>query len=1406
MASSEAQITHNWTVNGIDSTIIGGSGTPYSIAQDANRNIYICGYFTYSSDLDPSSGVNRVYSNGSTDTYIAKYDSLGNFIYARSYGGPGVDVPYCMSVTAGGVVYLCGTFADTVDFDPGAGVFNLVSSTVGTDNYILKLDANGNFLDAKLIRLGLTGKINSCTVETSGLYICGAVTPNNDFDPGSGVASSTVTGSSDFFYAVYDYSLNYVSHQSFGGTGSDRANGIYLNSSNVILIGAFEGTAYFNTAATQSLVSWGGTDIFLAAYDINTGAFYRCTRLGGTGNDEGYNIDGDFYQDIYYCGKVAGNNIDLDASAAGNTFLTSAGGDDICFGVWDVALNSGGGYKVGGTGNDCATDLDVCDIMYSDQYTICGYFSATVDFDVSVSTLNRTASNNGDFFIATYGNNNPFQCVGVVVCQGIGYETLREISIGANRHIYTAGTHSTGVDLDPNSGVVTPSNPSYGVFLGSYSTLGGYRWSKTFGINDTLTRKQEVRKVVRDANNNTYVCGLFQGVVDMDPGPGVYNLRTALPYYQYDFFFAKYDPNGNLLWAHKIGGNVNEEAGGIALDAAGNVYIAGAFYGTVDFDPGPGVNTLFTTSAARDVFFAKYDNNGNFIMAQTFGISLKNETCRDITVDASGNICLIGEFENTVDFDPGSGTTNLVSAGNKDIYLAKYSTSGTFVFAKRFGTVTAETGYAIDVDQYNNIYIGGEFSNIVDFDPGAGTANLSASTYGSAFYAKYTSAGAYVYAKAILSSNNGSAEIYDIAVDSRCRIVVTGMCANTTDFDPSAATVNLISAYGIATPFVAGYDSLGAYRYARIIYTSNDGISWAVDVDDAGAAYIGGYFKNTANFNFGSGTYNLVSNYDDDGFVAKYDLNGTFIYAFNIGGNEKDWVYTVSTNSTGGNITAGGYFNIKVDFDPSINTYVLSGSNSNDLFVSNYTAPCSGPVISGSIAGSTTLCENTSATYSIPTVPGATGYTWTLPSGWTGTSNSNSITAVAGTTGTISVTANNSCGASSPLSLAVTVNAAPILTTTVSPSTTVCAGTAVTLTANGANTYSWTGSITNGVPFTASTSQTYTVTGTGSNSCQSTTTVSLTVNPLPVAASTVSPGNIICTGSPITLTGTTPAVSYSWSGGVVNGVAFVPVSTQTYTLTVTDGNMCTDTMQVSVNVQNVPVVTVSTTPDTIVCSGTTTTLTANGAISYTWSNSVTNGVPFNPLTTTTYTVVGSNAPGCEDTVTVTVYVNPLPSVSYIELMDTVCMTAASFSLSPGNPAGGVYSGPGVAGNTFNPGLAGPGSHQIVYTYADSNLCNSTAVSTVFVDVCTNVNSVNSSGFLISPNPAEDQIRIELNNAIISGTDLLHYVIYNSNGQIAAAGRLNGAVTFIPVSTLAAGVYQLQIVGNSNVNSMRFIKK
>jgi hypothetical protein len=390
----------------------------------------------------------------------------------------------------------------------------------------------------------------------------------------------------------------------------------------------------------------------------------------------------------------------------------------------------------------------------------------------------------------------------------------------------------------------------------------------------------------------------------------------------------------------------------------------------------------------------------------------------------------------------------------------------------------------------------------------------------------------------------------------------------------------------------------------------------------------------------------------------------------------------------------------------------------------------------------------------------------------------------------------NARGCDSTVTTTLTVNPLPTVGTMTTASA-VCAGSPVTLSGTGATSYSWSGGVTDNVAFTPTLTDSYTVTGTDGNGCSNTAVISVTVNALP-SVSAASTASAVCSGGQVTLTGS-GATNYTWTGNVTDNVAFTPASTDTYTVTGTDGNGCSNTASVMVTVNALPSVSANTTA-AAVCTGDSVTLTGSGATSYVWTGNVTDSVAFSPATTDTYTVTGTDGNGCSNSDEVTVTVNALPVVTVALTMDTLCQSVGTITLAGESPAGGTWSGSGVSGNTFDPMTSGTGNIMIDYMFTDANGCSASATDSIWVDVCLDVTSASvNGGVSVFPNPTSGVFTVQA----AAGSTV---EIMNELGQTVKSFTMTANQSEVNMNAYESGVYFLRTINGEAVNVTRFVKQ
>jgi hypothetical protein len=238
-----------------------------------------------------------------------------------------------------------------------------------------------------------------------------------------------------------------------------------------------------------------------------------------------------------------------------------------------------------------------------------------------------------------------------------------------------------------------------------------------------------------------------------------------------------------------------------------------------------------------------------------------------IALDSQGNVYISGNFGRTADFDPGPRTFNLTAAGGLDVFVCKLNTSGNFVWAKKLGGASSEDCSSMALDLQGNIYISGNFRGTADFDPGPNVFNLISAGANDIFAIKLDPLGRLFWAKQMggLSSDGGAS----IAVDTSGNIYTTGNFGGTADFDPGPSTFNL-STSGISPDiFVSKLDASGNFLWAKQMGGRSGELAYSIALDGLGNIFTTGFFRDTADFDPGPSTFNLIPTGGEDMFISK---------------------------------------------------------------------------------------------------------------------------------------------------------------------------------------------------------------------------------------------------------------------------------------------------------------------------------------------------------------------------------------------------------------------------------------------------------------------------------------------------------------------------------------------------------
>ncbi len=453
--------------------------------------------------------------------------------------------------------------------------------------------------------------------------------------------------------------------------------------------------------------------------------------------------------------------------------------------------------------------------------------------------------------------------------------TLSEIPTGIatdlSGNVYTTGSFNGTTDFDPGAGVFTLTSAagSPDIFISKIDINGNFVWAKSMGGTGT----DNGFAIAVDAVGNVYTTGFFNNSVDFDPGTGTFNI-TSLG--SAEIFVSKLDTDGNFVWAKSAGGTGYQQANAIALDASGNVYTTGYFFGATDFDPSASTFNI-TPLASEDVFILKLDSNGDFVWAKSFE-GASTERGKSIAVDASGNVYTTGFiFNGTMDLDPGVGVLSLTTASFRSMFISKLDIAGNFVWGKAIAEITSVIeSESLVLDNSGNILITGSFSGIADFDTGSGVFNLTAdsgTSFADIFIVKMDPNGDLVWAKSIGPNSNYQIGTSIIA-DALGKLYITGRFAGITDFDPGVGIFNLTSAGG-ADAFVSCLDANGNFLWAIRIGgsgTSGD-TGTSINIDALGNVHVtGSFYSPIVDFDFGPCVLNISNTGFGDGFIEKINI------------------------------------------------------------------------------------------------------------------------------------------------------------------------------------------------------------------------------------------------------------------------------------------------------------------------------------------------------------------------------------------------------------------------------------------------------------------------------------------------------------------------------------------------------
>ena len=408
-------------------------------------------------------------------------------------------------------------------------------------------------------------------------------------------------------------------------------------------------------------------------------------------------------------------------------------------------------------------------------------------------------------------------------------------------------------------GATTLTNTGIGdVFIVKYDANGNVLWAKSAGGNDYDLGNS----ITTDVSGNVFVTGTFKSDT-IAFGTTVLTNADNTGLYE-DIFIAKYDTNGNLIWAKSAGGTTADVSNSVATDTSGNIIITGYFHSpAITF----GSTTLTnTTSLYEDVFIVKYDPSGNVIWAKSsgsIGSSSPSDRGQSVATDTSGNVFMTGYFEGA-NITFGTTTLTNIDAGFGDVFIVKYDANGNELWSKSVGSISDDLGYSVATDTSGNVFISGYFKG---FSITFGTitlANVNQSFIFTKenFIAKYDAAGNFLWAR----SASGTSDDYSwgITTDTVGNAYIIG------NFSSPTITFESITLTKVGPLsqdiFMVKYDPSGNVDWAQSAGNIGNESGLGIATDTNNNIYLTGSFSGPS-ITFGTTTLTNIGSID--AFIAK---------------------------------------------------------------------------------------------------------------------------------------------------------------------------------------------------------------------------------------------------------------------------------------------------------------------------------------------------------------------------------------------------------------------------------------------------------------------------------------------------------------------------------------------------------
>lgn len=573
----------------------------------------------------------------------------------------------------------------------------------------------------------------------------------------------------------------------------------------------------------------------------------------------------------------------------------------------------------------------------------------------------------------------------------------RKACIDPSGNVIIAGYFaSTSINLSGTT-ITNAGTSGTDIYIVKYDAAGNYLWSQRIGG----TGSEFLGNICVDANGNVYLAVYFDSPgITISPF-GVTNTNTTTPATD-DILVAKFNSAGSILWMQKFGSAGNETVNGIAFsNSLSAIYIAGN-YSSPSF--AIGTTTLTNSNSGNsvyDMYVAKLNIGGSPLWAKTAGATNSNEFVSDLEVDAAGYPHVFGSFNPITSNTTTIGTAVLTSYGQSDVYIAKYSDTGVFQWAKDIGCTGSDNAGGLEVDNSGNIYVTGNFYGAT---MNMGTITVTNTAQYDAYIGKCNSSGTFQWGTKIGSPGGDIGN--DLALDGSNNVYVTGAFQGTTVPVGSYSLTNSNPGFTDEL-FVVKYNTSGVAQWAQSAQGLNYEDGYGITADPLGNVYVTGSYNVAGPMAFGTTTLNSAGG--NDMFVAKIGCASTAISGLN----------TVCAGSSA-TLTASGATSYTWSTGATTTSVVITPTASGTYSVSGITGSCSATASTFSVTllpanlypgANLNLTCNQSQVLTASCSPAATLVSWAPATNLSSTSVLNPTASATGSTMqyTVTATLNNGC-------------------------------------------------------------------------------------------------------------------------------------------------------------------------------------------------------------------------------------------------------------------------------------------------------------------------------------------------------------------------------------------------------------